>query len=175
MLLPSTREMRSSPRRGNGYSKRLSDGLGFRESPITLFVMAPLLFVMAPLSPLDGWRKEAWQLQRKKAGNKPAKQFCPALLGTCCTARICSDGSATEAASKRVDLQGGQQWGRKVSSAANRKEEDKAFPIPWPLSDLTHKLLNVSIQNAHFSFASQGDQRQRQALSLKLSCFNTKI
>lgn len=124
----------------------------------------------------SGWMEEG---SLATAEEESRQQTCKTILfsaaGDCCTARICSDGSATEAASKRVDLQGGQQWGRKVSSAANRKEEDKAFPIPWPVRDLTYKLLNVSIQNAHFSCASQGDQRQRQALSLKLSCFNTKI
>lgn len=40
----------------------------------------------------SGWRKEACQLQRKRAGNKPAKQLCQLLTGaqepwSHCTAR----------------------------------------------------------------------------------------
>lgn len=52
-----------------------------------------------------------------------------------------------------MDLLGGWQWGRAVS-AVNRSEENKVFAIPWTVSELTHKLINVSIQNAHFSSGS---------------------
>lgn len=53
-----------------------------------------------------------------------------------------------------MDFLGGWQWGR-VVSAANRKEENKVFAIPWTVSELTHKLINVNIQNAHFSSGSE--------------------
>lgn len=79
MLLPSTREMRSSPRRGNGYSKRLSDGLGFRESPITLFVMAPLLFVMAGSTISSGWMEEG---SLATAEEESRQQTCKTILSS---------------------------------------------------------------------------------------------
>lgn len=83
------REMHSSPRRGKGHSKRLSDGFTVTESLITTFVMAPP-------SPLNH-RMEEGRLAT-------AEEEWATNLQT-------SHVWATEAANYRVDLQGRWQWG----------------------------------------------------------------
>lgn len=137
------------PRRGNGHSV---SKWWLRRQGITYHLVRDGFAVS-----LDGGRKPG-KCGGREGATKQQNNFVSSwvVLGSPDPAAlpgIRSDGWAAGAASERMGLLRGWQRGGRFLQQTN--EENKVFAIPWTLRELTHKLINVNMQNAHFSSGSQ--------------------